>query len=315
MISIKEVWHDAEADHEAYVTGHLSTLLEIEEGQAGRLAPAALHDFISRNKESFATGDVDTLRGLIADASATLAGLPNDDARSAFLESAKKVFNYDRFCAKTVHRWSAYKLCEKARNSICPYCNQAFAFTVVGTTTSYRPTLDHFYFKDNYPYLALSLYNLVPSCYVCNSSLKGTKNFFTDHHLHPLEDDDEIRFDLRSTDGNYTFADLLHDDNLLNEYGYLEPHPHSNKAINSIETFLLKERFELNLPAIKRFIRLRKKFRPSKIAQYRQWFGEDFDTAEYLQFEPVDYKNQMLGKILLDMYVAFDPEANGSSLL
>lgn len=31
-----------------------------------------------------------------------------------------------------------------------------------------RPQFDHFYPKSKYPYLALSFYNLVPSCAVCN---------------------------------------------------------------------------------------------------------------------------------------------------
>lgn len=35
-------------------------------------------------------------------------------------------------------------------------------------------TLDHFYFKDNFPYLSLCLYNFVPSCYACNSKFKKT---------------------------------------------------------------------------------------------------------------------------------------------
>jgi hypothetical protein len=35
-------------------------------------------------------------------------------------------------------------------------------------------TLDHFYFKDEFPYLSLCLYNFVPSCYACNSKFKKT---------------------------------------------------------------------------------------------------------------------------------------------
>ena len=38
-------------------------------------------------------------------------------------------------------------------------------------------TLDHYYDKATYPYLALSLYNLIPSCYTCNSKLKKNKEF------------------------------------------------------------------------------------------------------------------------------------------
>lgn len=36
-----------------------------------------------------------------------------------------------------------------------------------------RHHLDHFYPKSKYPFFAVSFYNLVPSCYECNSGLKG----------------------------------------------------------------------------------------------------------------------------------------------
>lgn len=39
-------------------------------------------------------------------------------------------------------------------------------------------TLDHLLPQSEYPYLSLSLFNLVPSCYSCNSKLKGKKNIY-----------------------------------------------------------------------------------------------------------------------------------------
>lgn len=41
-------------------------------------------------------------------------------------------------------------------------------------------TLDHLLPQKNYPYLSLSLFNLVPSCYSCNSKFKKEKDFFID---------------------------------------------------------------------------------------------------------------------------------------
>lgn len=68
----------------------------------------------------------------------------------------------------------------------CPYCNRQFINTYYSKNGKTRATLDHFYSKERYPYLALSLYNLVPSCYSCNSSLKGSKHFTTGTHIHPF---------------------------------------------------------------------------------------------------------------------------------
>ncbi|WP_298157165.1 hypothetical protein [Flavobacterium sp.] len=44
-------------------------------------------------------------------------------------------------------------------------------------------TLDHFLPQYNFQYLSLSLYNLIPSCYSCNSKFKGIKEFKDDNNL------------------------------------------------------------------------------------------------------------------------------------
>lgn len=51
---------------------------------------------------------------------------------------------------------------------VCPYCNRVFVEAVDGTTKTVKGQLDHFYPKEKYPFLALSKYNLVPSCTYCN---------------------------------------------------------------------------------------------------------------------------------------------------
>ena len=56
----------------------------------------------------------------------------------------------------------------------CPYCNRQFVFTCDRKIKT-RPEYDHFYDKSEYPLLAVSFYNLVPSCHVCNH-VKGTKH-------------------------------------------------------------------------------------------------------------------------------------------
>lgn len=44
-------------------------------------------------------------------------------------------------------------------------------------------TLDHFIPQSKYPYFALSLYNLIPSCYSCNSKFKKATNFSNINNL------------------------------------------------------------------------------------------------------------------------------------
>lgn len=96
-----------------------------------------------------------------------------------------KAFCYEKFCDShaTEEKWDAYKFCKGLNVSVCPYCNRQYIFTVAehedhqrkGSVTCYvRPELDHFYPKDIYPYLSCNLYNLIPSCSVCNHAKSDT---------------------------------------------------------------------------------------------------------------------------------------------
>jgi hypothetical protein len=59
-------------------------------------------------------------------------------------------------------------LTKKLNVQTCPYCNRQYTFTINKKDLKIRPQLDHFYPKFKYPYFALSFYNLIPSCPICN---------------------------------------------------------------------------------------------------------------------------------------------------
>lgn len=57
----------------------------------------------------------------------------------------------------------------------CPYCNRNYTYTVEDGTV--KPQIDHFFPKSEYPFLAMSYYNLIPSCSICNGlQVKGEKD-------------------------------------------------------------------------------------------------------------------------------------------
>jgi hypothetical protein len=56
----------------------------------------------------------------------------------------------------------------------CPYCNRQYTFTLDEKNAKTAPEYDHFYDKADYPILAVSFYNLIPSCHTCNH-IKGRK--------------------------------------------------------------------------------------------------------------------------------------------
>ncbi|OWK70319.1 hypothetical protein [Pedobacter sp. AJM] len=118
-----------------------------------------------------------------------------------FIAGLKYVWDYDKFIGKSgaEDRWDGYQLARKLGVSCCPYCNRMYTITVfqppiptvlrkddpIDTRKVIRPEFDHFYSKARYPFLALSFFNLVPSCTVCNSTLKVEQEMDIDEHCHP----------------------------------------------------------------------------------------------------------------------------------
>ncbi|MFP7486472.1 hypothetical protein SFC65_20100 [Priestia filamentosa] len=106
-------------------------------------------------------------------------------------KTLENIFDYTAF-SEAEDGWSAYELVSLLEVNVCPYCNRSYTATLRkeskdGKKT--RPQLDHYYPKSRYPYLSLSFSNLIPSCSVCNSSLKGTIDFFEEEAIHPYEEE------------------------------------------------------------------------------------------------------------------------------
>lgn len=68
----------------------------------------------------------------------------------------------------------------------CPYCNRNYTFTVHDGNKKTRPEYDHFYDKSKNPLLAVSFYNLVPSCHECNHT-KGVDELHINPYFHGFE--------------------------------------------------------------------------------------------------------------------------------
>lgn len=85
----------------------------------------------------------------------------------------------------------------------CFYCNDSEITIISKTSPSTKKPmdnkgrmlfdLDHFYLKSRFPFLALSFYNLIPCCGICNSIFRGVKDFTIKSHINPyLDSFDEL---------------------------------------------------------------------------------------------------------------------------
>jgi hypothetical protein len=168
-------------------------------------------DYIKANIEHILKAKPDKFEAIIEDAKKNHIDLAR--LKKAFVGGSKYggSIGYSKFSSKATTLYNAYDLAEKLNVDVCPYCNRNYTFTIKNKNSkSTRPDFDHFYSKDDYPILALSFYNLIPSCILCNSRLKSRAEFLITTHLHPYQDsfNDHAKFSLKIKNSSF-----YHDEN------------------------------------------------------------------------------------------------------
>ena len=82
----------------------------------------------------------------------------------------EKVFDYHDQLSQSKSK--SYWLARHIGHNTCTYCNRQYTFTVDGPndeSRKTRPDFDHWFPKSLFPLLSLNIYNLIPSCKICNS--------------------------------------------------------------------------------------------------------------------------------------------------
>ncbi|MEO3736283.1 HNH endonuclease [Shewanella baltica] len=184
-------------------------------------------------------------------------------------------------------------------NLACPYCNlETISIIQSNNKGKMLLSLDHFYPKSLYPYLALSFYNLIPSCHNCNSNIKQDKNFTTETHINPyLESFNELyTFKLPKITLSTLKAETITIENLN-----LKP---SDKTLSDLEIIGRYENIDLN--EVNRLIKT--------FADYQHYItdGKTDEFKKYIfQMHGVkQFKNEILNtpksKLLRDIIKSFD---------
>ena len=97
-----------------------------------------------------------------------------------------KVFNYDGVLSH--NKTNSYELTKHIGKNSCTYCNRIYTQTVVEDDSRIaRPDIDHWLNKSDHPLLSLSIYNMIPSCQICNRTIKQKVEFEYGKHVHPYD--------------------------------------------------------------------------------------------------------------------------------
>lgn len=122
------------------------------------------------------------------------------------LKKIENVFNYEGVISR--NKDNSYWLAQKVGKNTCTYCNRLYTITVISTDSNdyiTRPQFDHWFPKEKFPLLSLNMYNLIPSCPICNSSVKGREVFSLTTHIHPYiqtKNDPDFKFIPKESDKN-----------------------------------------------------------------------------------------------------------------
>lgn len=120
---------------------------------------------------------------------------PSQLADANTVKAVEACFDYEQFAKKDVI-WSAYSLVGAIGARICPYCHLHhvnYHLPLTKKAFAFRPPLDHFLPRAIYPYLAVSLGNLIPCCSQCNSSIKLAIDPLKLGLLSPLDANSRLR--------------------------------------------------------------------------------------------------------------------------
>lgn len=105
------------------------------------------------------------------------------DSNKSFNEAVRDAFGYKTRFRGNIRRGVWYA--EMLNLKTCPYCNTQYTLIVNGTNKKLAKfQFDHFFSKSRYPFLSLSMYNLIPSCASCNLA-KTSKDYNLNCNYHP----------------------------------------------------------------------------------------------------------------------------------
>lgn len=159
----------------------------------------------------------------------------------ALVTAFKLAYAYDKF-SPAKRKSGGYHLVGAYKQRMCPYCHGSHINYHSTGDGRMRPALDHFYPESKYPYLAISLYNLIPACHQCNSSMKSDDDPFFLGAPHPFEFvETDVKFSLNP---KFSRTSSVNDDLLI------KVHATTLAATAHIKLFALQERYQWYAPEI-----------------------------------------------------------------
>lgn len=225
----------------------------------------------------------------------------------AIIKDLKQVLDYDWFTDKKNKHYNAYQLSEELNRGTCTYCNRAYTSTVILKTNGQlitRPTLDHWYPKSEFPLLAVSFQNLIPSCYSCNSSVKGTVQLNLTDHVHPYVDvsqNDDFQF-------GYFYSTTLDKYRILVQNATTK----DTRSTETLKAMFVDEIYNVHHEELSELLTIKKNYSKSYIDKMHKLIGLKMTKEEVYRllfgvyYENTDLYKRPLSKFKYDILKQLD---------
>lgn len=226
----------------------------------------------------------------------------------------KQIFNYEAFRDFKKNIYNGFTLSGDLNINCCPYCNRNYTTTHSTFHAKNKkgamvekhvfPEFDHFYPRKEFPILALSFYNLIPSCNICNTHYKNTRP--VTELLHPYQPCPPSEFSF--TGFPHDTATLYGgDEKITLAFKFTGSKDQNNQVAASIAFFGIQDTYQkCHLDLIRDVVFKKLAFGPRYIQQLQHTYGMTFDDSFKVLFETYFEDDKLLqrpfSKLKKDIY-------------
>ena len=196
-------------------------------------------------------------------------------------ESLNRIF-YRIFVDYGYDNLDKLKFIQNINLGSCPYCNRNYIFNI-NKKGSIKPEIDHLYPKSIYPYLAVSYFNLIPSCPTCNGfgAKEGKDTFYTYPISNPYElNENDFKFSISPES-----IDFFNVESKKYDFNSFEIELYGNKA--NLEIFKLEELYKQHKDIVLELL-IKKAYYPKSYIEELKKFG--FTEDEIYRYLLCNYK-------------------------
>ena len=213
-------------------------------------------------------------------------------------------------------KW-AYEYLKIIECNVCPYCNRMYTFTVDKKNKS-RPEFDHYFPKSIYPYLAITIFNLIPSCSLCNKGKSDVNklNCNQSEILYPFEEsfedeDKKIRFEIYSETIDYLYG--KNDDIQIILRSQIDNDRNKGIINKYNENLKISNLYSMHTDYVKEMIKKDIIYNDSMIDELLEEYSDIFSSDEEINsliygnyIEEKDYNKRPLAKFTHDLLIDFN---------